>query len=822
MLRVSKLPGWTPILITVVMSLGVVLMWRHTIQQQSNTIKQLIHAETLRTADELTSWIEVCERAALRMARRTEQHHIDDIENWQNDHDALLEAFPAIRCVCLIAPNGESLFAASHDPDQAFASTAPWVQLRHQMIERSESDPKTLLFRQPLQILDGDESAISNLLIWAPLRHDNRYSGALEIVLNIKQLMLEPLLDEHDLGYNVQVIKDNQVIWSLVEADSAASEFANTTPIPLPRLPWSIRMWPTRQRLTQLAGIHDQTVLVPGLMTAVMVGLVTWLAIIARRRARELNTLNGRLESELAERHRIAEEQNRLVSILEATSDYVSTGAPDGRIFYLNSAGRRMVGLGLDQDLDDVCWHNLCPEWSAKTMLEVAIPQAIERGVWSGETALINPLGYEIPVSQVVVAHTDDQGKLKYLSTIIRDISDRKLTEEVLRESRQTLTSRLTAIEAAGDMIVITDPDGVIEYVNPAFTRITGYSLREAMGRKTSILKSGRHDAAYYNRIWKTIRAGRSWRGRIINRRKNGRLYHEEMTITPVKNGDGKIDRYVAIKRDMTRRRQAERTARDRQALQQAVSAMEQVLGVVGHELRTPLAALRATAEFLLTDADTLSQQNLSFMKAIHDQTIAMSEMVNNLLEAARLNSGCARWNWEHVNLQQACDSAMSVVNNLIDTERVTMNCHVEPDDLQINGDAEAIRRLVINLLTNAAKHTHDGTIEVSINRCVKNDHAWVQMRVRDTGEGIDDQVVDKLGQAFALNRGVVGSDYVKGTGLGLAICRGIVAAHGGSISVDSTVGEGTCFTVMMRADLAGPNDSAGDQQKAIRKEHAA
>jgi len=523
---------------------------------------------------------------------------------------------------------------------------------------------------------------------------------------------------------------------------------------------------------------------------------------------------------DITDRKLANEEQERLAMVLEATIDFVATVTEDGRLRYINSAGRRMIGLESDQPLQRTHFQDICPDWACDVLLNQAIPAAIERGVWSGETALINPLGYEVPVSQVVIAHKNDAGQLKYISTIVRDISDRKLTEEVLRESRQTLASRLAAIEAAQEAIVITNTQGLIDYVNPAFTRITGYHPSEVLGRRTSILKSGRHKPSFYKELWDTIIAGESWHGVIINRRKDGTLYPEEQTITPVRNNEGEIVRFVSIKRDVTEQRKNEESQRQRKALQQAVSAMEQVLGVVGHELRTPLAALRATTEFLLTDMNDFSQQQQAFLKTIHDQTISMAEMVNNLLEAARLNSGCARWNWQTVDLTEACDAAFNIVENLVDTEHVKLQHHVEPEGLTMRGDFEAVRRLLINLLSNAAKHTSEGSIRVNIRRVVQAEHPYVRIQVTDTGEGIDEQVLRKLGQAFVLNSGAVGSDYVRGTGLGLAICRGIVAAHGGEITVDSVVGRGATFTVTMRADLQGPNQA--HHQIAIRRESAA
>ncbi len=287
----------------------------------------------------------------------------------------------------------------------------------------------------------------------------------------------------------------------------------------------------------------------------------------------------------------------------------------------------------------------------------------------------------------------------------------------------------------------------------------------------------------------------------------------EEMGIHAVQAGaqeylvKGKVESDLLIRtiRYAIVRKRAEEAERERQSLQDAVRAMEQVLAVVGHELRTPLAALRATSEFLLTEDAKQTAEWDVFLKIIHDETIRMAEMINNLLEVARLNSGLAQWNWFTVKLTEACDGALMVVRPLIDHGQVELMYEVDPPDLTMNGDPDAIQRLLINLISNSAKHTSKGSIRITAREVTKPDGRWAELQVHDTGRGIPEKVLKNLGQAFVLNSGVVGSDYVKGTGLGLAICKGIAAAHGGSITVVSEPGQGCVFTALLRADLSEP-----------------
>jgi signal transduction histidine kinase len=236
----------------------------------------------------------------------------------------------------------------------------------------------------------------------------------------------------------------------------------------------------------------------------------------------------------------------------------------------------------------------------------------------------------------------------------------------------------------------------------------------------------------------------------------------------------------------------------------EAVASMEHVIAIVGHELRTPLAGLRAITELLVNPEMRQAESCGGFLNTMNKEVVRMSEMVNDLLEAARLDSGRAKWNWETLVMKDVCQEAIDSVSFLVDEQKVSLTCQVEPETLTMQGDAGAISRMLINLLGNSVKFTNSGEVAVVV-QADEESPSWLTISVRDTGRGISPRILDKLGEPFALNSGMGGSDHVHGTGLGISICTRIVAAHGGEMTVESEEGKGTTFTARLRMDLAGP-----------------
>ncbi len=238
----------------------------------------------------------------------------------------------------------------------------------------------------------------------------------------------------------------------------------------------------------------------------------------------------------------------------------------------------------------------------------------------------------------------------------------------------------------------------------------------------------------------------------------------------------------------------------EQERMQQAISAMDRTIGILGHELRTPLAGLRVMSEFLLTNPNQRVEAE-HFVQAIHDEVLRLSDMVNNLLESARINSGEARWRWQDVSVLDVCEGAITLLSALGSPD-VKIVCDVQPEDMIIRGDADALRRLVLNLLSNAQKHTKAGTISVHARLHHEANEQWFELVVADTGSGIPREVMEALGVPFALNRGAVGDDGNSGVGLGLSICKSIASVHGGDLTIHSEIGQGTIVKSRLRADL--------------------
>jgi len=272
-------------------------------------------------------------------------------------------------------------------------------------------------------------------------------------------------------------------------------------------------------------------------------------------------------------RHQATEaSEQQLRALFDLAPDAYVLLDPEGAVLRLNHAAERLFGFAeqavagrLVRDLAVLPGAELARARHLKAQLAPSVPaQSAEFDIRRADGS---PARVEARVTRVVLEGQDT------LLVMVRDITDRKRIEaQVLRLS--------AALEAAANAVVIAQPDGTIEWVNPAFARLTGYTLEEARGQNPRFLRSGVQGRAFYENMWDTIRRGSHWSGRLVNRRKNGELYTEEMTITPVRGEDGQISHFIAIKEDVTAQEAAAAAVREREARFRAVveSASDGVL----------------------------------------------------------------------------------------------------------------------------------------------------------------------------------------------------------------------------------------------------
>jgi signal transduction histidine kinase/CheY-like chemotaxis protein len=406
------------------------------------------------------------------------------------------------------------------------------------------------------------------------------------------------------------------------------------------------------------------------------------------------------------------------------------------------------------------------------------------------------------------------------MDRIARYAIERHRTEQKIRESERL--ARAT-VDSLSSNIAILDESGTIQAVNAAWNRFaTENGMPPAYNwLGTNYLSACDPASGDGDEMGRAAATG--IRSVIEGKQRRFEIEYpchsptEErwflMRATPFE-GEGPT-RIVIDHENVTARIVAERLSKEQCGLREAVAGMEQVLGVVGHELRTPLAAVRAISEFLTTDGAKDTAQANDFLRTISDEVDRMSDTVNNLLEAARLNSGRARWNWSEIDPGELVADAASAIRPLVDASRVRLDAAVSGTPTPILGDGEAIGRLLINLLSNATKHTKDGQITVRTRQFTDAGGGWIDFVVCDTGCGISPDVCNRLGEAFALNSGVVGKNHVNGTGLGLAICKGIALAHGGRIMIESASGRGTTITARLRTDLAAATSGDTDYSQS-------
>ena len=244
--------------------------------------------------------------------------------------------------------------------------------------------------------------------------------------------------------------------------------------------------------------------------------------------------------------------QRQLTEIIEASPELVGIcRVDDMTLRYMNRAGKSLLGLDSDYDIVGRKVQDFLPVGVRHHFKNVLLPQAVKEGSWAGEVILQRKDGTRFPSWMVVITHKNQRGELDRLSAVARDISALKNATEELRKLYR-------AVEQIAASIVITTLDGTIEYVNPYFYDLTGYTPEEVMGENPAILSSGEHGKEFFNQLWETINAGETWRGEICNRKKNGQLYWEDASISPLKNDKGKTTHFVAVKEDVTAQRQAQ------------------------------------------------------------------------------------------------------------------------------------------------------------------------------------------------------------------------------------------------------------------------
>jgi PAS domain S-box-containing protein len=535
---------------------------------------------------------------------------------------------------------------------------------------------------------------------------------------------------------------------------------------------------------------------------------------------------------DITQRRRAEAEQRRLTAILEATPDLVGTFDIEGRLLYLNRAGQRLLGWD-EAKLAQAALVDVHPEWASALLLSEGIPTAIREGTWSGETAVVCKRGKELPTSQVIIAHRPRGGAVEFLSTIARDIEDRKQAEEFqhfLSEASRALSGSLerqAILDSLTQLAVSHLADCCIAYevekdgkARPAAAAHQTKDGRQLLERLRGLPPEGDRQLGISRvlRLGEPVRVGEvteAWLRATSSGEAHLRLLRElaltSVMIVPLRSRErtlgalflgsqrrerryGPVD--LSLAEELANRAGlAIENARLYQESQRATRARDEVLAIVSHDLRNPLSTISMSGKLLLEKIPPEMQRERRQLEIIQRSAEWMNRLIQDLLEVARMEAGHLPMERRREEVAPLVHDALELQRTLAEKKGIHLAAAVAEALPAVEVDRERIQQVLQNLIGNALRFTPEGG-RISLR-------AWqgqgeVHFSVADTGPGIAEEALPHLFEPFWQ------AGRTEGAGLGLAIVKGIVEAHGGRIWVESQLGHGTTFifTVPVRASV--------------------
>ena len=308
----------------------------------------------------------------------------------------------------------------------------------------------------------------------------------------------------------------------------------------------------------------------------------------------------------------------------------------DGLVNFINPAGLKMLGY----KEDEVIGHKIHPlihhthaDGRPYPVEECPMHHSLVEGTISNidDEVLWRKDDTSFPVEYTSVPIRKD-GSVIGSVVLFRDITERKQAEEEL----QKLSS---AVEQSQVSVVITDPDGTVEYVNPKFTEVTGYSAEEAIGQNPRVLNAGIQAPEFYKEMWDTIKAGDVWQGEFANKKKNGDIFWENATISPIRNSESRVTHFVAVKEDITDRKQAEQELKKaKETAEEATKAKSDFLANMSHEIRTPMNAIIGMSHLCL--GTEMQPRQRDYIEKVYGSAQSLLGIINDILDFSKIEAG--------------------------------------------------------------------------------------------------------------------------------------------------------------------------------------
>jgi PAS domain S-box-containing protein len=508
----------------------------------------------------------------------------------------------------------------------------------------------------------------------------------------------------------------------------------------------------------------------------------------------------------------LRESEHNFRSLADSSMALIWAADSDKLCNYFNAGWLAFRGRGLDEDMGNGWMEGVHPDDLDRCMA-VFISNFDERKAFSMDYRLRRHDGEYRWIRDNATPRYDSAGQfIGYIGHCL-DITDRVAAEDQLRKLSQ-------AVEQSPESIVITDRNAVIEYVNAACVKSTGYSEAELIGQNPRLFNSGLTPRGVYESLWQALGQGKPWAGQFCNRHRDGSIYYEYVRISPIRDAHGEVSSYVSVKEDVTERKRIaeeldqyrhhledlveERTATlsiTKEAAETANRAKSTFLANMSHELRTPMNAIMGMTALALRRATDVKQVD-QLTKVTH-ASYHLLAVINDILDLSKIEA-------ERLDLEKADFRLGSVLENLnsMSCQRVAekgltllIEASAELAGQTFQGDSLRLGQILLNLVGNAIKFTAEGYIALRLGLVAESPvDALLRFEVADTGIGISAEDQSRLFTAFEQADGSTTRKY-GGTGLGLAISKRLVLMMGGDIGVDSRPAAGSTFWFTVRLE---------------------
>ncbi len=472
----------------------------------------------------------------------------------------------------------------------------------------------------------------------------------------------------------------------------------------------------------------------------------------------------------------------------------------EGLITYLNPAAESIFGYSGSEAIGQNLHELIVPLRYHKAHY-AAFPKFQQTGQGAAIGKLLDMEarrkdGTEIPI-QLSLSATYINNSW-YSVGIIRDLTERKLMEEEKRNIDDKIRTLSLAITQSPVTTVITDLAGNIEYVNPKFTEVTGYTEEEAIGQNTRILNAGNKPTSEYKELWSNIMSGQNWHGIFLNKKKNGELFWESAVISPVKDAEGTITHFLAVKEDITERIKSEQELKlKNEELVKLNAEKNKFFSIISHDLRGPLGGFMGLTEMLTEDSqDFTEDEKKEAISALNDLAHNTFKLLENLLEWAQMDRGVLTFNPEKIDLKTAITECVKIAAESARVKNIEIVSELA-DGSVVFADNNMLHTVIRNLLSNAIKFTPVGG-KVTVSAATA-ENKLIVISVKDTGIGMNDEMRNNIFRIDVKTKRP-GTQGEPSTGLGLLLCKEFIERHGGKIRVESEVGKGSTFSFTLPA----------------------